>query len=150
MPGAVVGPLNVLSESGLTTQRPGSLQLLVPGDARQFTIRGAMLQSRSQPWWRTMALHGGIVAGNEQTLARLAQGAAVADSALSPGGLDPDDVDFEVLRPAERKRALALLRVLSPVVSPNAGLENAYAQAWDARRAAGDDRRRIRRSASPD
>ena len=36
MPGTVVGALNVLNEAGITTQRPGTLQLLVRPDEPRF------------------------------------------------------------------------------------------------------------------
>ena len=46
MPGAVVGPLNVLNESALTTQRPGTLQLFVRREDRRFSIAAAQVESR--------------------------------------------------------------------------------------------------------
>ena len=134
MPGAVVGPLNVLNESGLTTQRPGTLQLLVRPDERQFTIVGAKVQSRPPTWWSAIDRANGIEPGNEESLARLTPGAAIADSALSPGGPDPDDIDFEAVKPAERRRALKVLRMLSRARSPSANLEESYTAAWSARR----------------
>ena len=81
-----------------------------------------------------IGLHGGVVQGSEQYLARLSQGAAVADSAISPAGLDPDDIDFDVVRPAERRRAVKLLKVFSPVAASAIHLEEAYIRAWSARR----------------
>lgn len=73
-------------------------------------------------------------AGSEEFLARLTQGAAIADSALSRGGLDPDDIDFEAATPTERRRALRILKILSPAVSPSATLEETCAAARSARR----------------
>jgi len=141
MPGAVVGLLNVLNESGLTTQRPGTLQLLVRPDERQFTIDAANVESRPATWWSAVDLANGIEPGNEEFLARLTQGAAIADSALSPGGLDPDDIDFEAVKPAESRRALKILRMLSPVDSRSSNLEESYTATWNARRQAGERRR---------
>lgn len=134
MPGAVVGPLNVLHESGLTTQRPGTLQLLVRPDERQFKIAAAQVESRPPSWWAAIDLANGVDPGSEEFLARLTQGAAIADSALSRGGLDPDDIDFEAATPTERRRALRILKILSPAVSPSATLEETYAAARSARR----------------
>lgn len=143
MPGAVVGPLNVLNESGLTTQRPGTLQLLVRPDERQLTIVAAQVESRPPTWWSAIDLANGVEPGTEESLARLTQGAAIADSALSPGGPDPDDIDFEAVKLAERRRAVKILRMLSPMASPSSNLEGIYTAAWSARRKA-DERRRLR------
>lgn len=130
MPGAVVGPLNVLNESGLTTQRPGTLQLLVRPDERQFTIVAAQVESRPPTWWAAIDLANGVELGSEDFLSRLTPGAAIADSALSPGGAAPDDVDFEAVAPAERRRALKILKMLSRADSPSATLQETYTAAW--------------------
>ena len=133
MPGAVVGPLNVLNEAGLTTQRPGTLQLLVRPGERQFTIVAAQVESRTPTWWAAIDRASGVEPGSEDHLSRLSPGAAIADSALSPGGIAPDDIDFEAVEPAERRRALKILKVLSAADSPPATLEGTYIAAWRAR-----------------
>lgn len=134
MPGAVVGPQNVLHESGLTTQRPGTLQLLVRPDERQFRIAAAQVESRPPSWWAAIDLASGVEPGSEEFLARLTLGAAIADSALSRGGLDPDDIDLEAVKPVERRRALKILKMLSPMNLPTASLEESYIVAWRSRR----------------
>ena len=133
MPGAVVGPLNVLNESALTTQRPGTLQLLVRREDRRYSIAAAQVESRPPSWWVAIDLAKGIDPGSEESLARLRPGAALADSAVSPGGLAPDDIDFIAVTPTERRRAMKILRMLSPSAGP-ADLEQRYTVAWLARR----------------
>ncbi len=141
MPGAVIGPLNVLNESALTTQRPGTLQLLVRREDRRFSIAAAQVESRPPSWWAAIDRANGIDPGSEESLARLRPGAALADSAASPGGFDPDDIDFHAVTPTERRRAIKILRMLSPAAGP-ADLEKRYTAAWLARRQAGERRRR--------
>lgn len=141
MPGAVIGPLNVLNESGITTQRPGTLQLLVRPDERRFSIEAAQVESRSLSWWAAIDFAKGIDPGSEESLARLLPGAAIADSAVSAGGLDPDDIDFNAVKPIERRRAIKILGMFSPAVWPS-DLEKSYTAAWLARRHAGDRRGR--------
>ena len=136
MPGAVIGPLNVLNESALTTQRPGTLQILVRREDRRFSIGAAQVESRPASWWAAIDLAKGIDPGNEESLARLLPGAAIADSAVSPGGLDPDDIDFNAVKPTERRRAIKILRTLSPAAGP-ADLEKSYTTGWLARQQAG-------------
>lgn len=130
MPGAVVGPLNVLNEAGLTTQRPGTLQLLVRPDERRFSIAAAVVESRPPTWWTAIDREKGIEIGTEDRLARLVPGAAIADSAVKPGGLAPDDIDFDAVTPAEGRRALRLLRALSRGGRAPASLEEMYRWAW--------------------
>lgn len=132
MPGAVVGPFNVLHDSGVTTQRTGSLQLLVRPNERRFSIDGAQVETRPPSWWMAIERVKGTDPGGEESLARLLPGAAIADSAMS-GAFDPDDIDFDAVEPSERRRAIRMLKVVGSPVWPGE-LERSYTAAWLARR----------------
>ena len=108
---------------------------------RCFSIAAAQVESRPPSWWVAIDLAKGIDPGSEESLARLRPGAALADSAVSPGGLAPDDIDFHAVTPTERRRAIKILRMLSPATGP-ADLEKRYTAAWLARRQAGEHRER--------
>lgn len=132
MPGAVIGGHNVLHAAGLTTQRPGEIQLLARPDERKLSITGAELETRPHNWWRVMDASAAFDPGSETALARLKPGAALADSALSAGGLAPDDIDFDAVLPADRRLALRILGHLSLVQGKTYDVDSAYTKAWTA------------------
>lgn len=133
MPGAVVGARSVLHAAGVTTQRPGMLDILVRPDERVVSIDEdlATVEPRSLRWWTAIDMTRSIDPGDEERLARLRPGAAIADSALSRI-LAPDDLDFDEVRGAERKRALGLLALLAGHGKRAISLVDAYRQAWEA------------------
>lgn len=131
MPGATVGARTVLHAAGVTTQRPGRLNLLVRPGERRLRIDAAEIEARPPRWWAAIDLTRSVAPATEVALARLRTGAALADAA-STGAIAPDDVGFDQVPVSEAGRAIRLLKLLDPAPGKTTSLESAYRRVWEA------------------
>lgn len=100
VPGAVLVGIKALRRAGYTTQIPARPTFAIPPDGPRYTVEPFLLTPRPARWFA--ASRAGI---KEHALI----GAyALADLLIQEGfgacGLEPDDIDWSLFTPAERRR----------------------------------------------
>lgn len=109
MPQAILGGASILMESGASTQFSRLETLIVPDNARYFTIDGAMISVRPRAWIEDLDRAGAVKRATG--LPRLTPGSAIADLLLHEplACPDPDDIDWNQVEALDRKRFITLI-----------------------------------------
>ncbi|MFK4705955.1 hypothetical protein ABIC83_002794 [Roseateles asaccharophilus] len=103
MPSAIIGGWEVLADSGLSTQVTHQRYVLISNSDACYDVDGAEVHRRSIYWLNRLVREGAVSNPDPGVLLpRLRPGAALADLALYSGRkIDPDDIDMDMVDPAE-------------------------------------------------